>query len=174
MLAWVDLETTGLDPVDDDVLEIYCIVTDDSLNEVARFHRVVHSSREFSSLSSVVQDMHLSNGLWKEVKAISSVHRSAADNDFAAFLREHAKGAPLAGSTIGFDREFMRVHLPQSLAAVHYRSLDVTSLNEVARRFWPGLYENRPVNKEKAHRAMDDIEESLRVARHYIAGLGPV
>lgn len=167
MLAWIDLETTGLDPQTEQVLEIACIITNDQFEEVARFERVICSARSFDSLSSVVQDMHAKSGLWTAVKAEGAISESVADAELAWFLHEHAPYAQLAGSTISFDREFMRHHLPAALQQLHYRNLDVSTLNETARRFWPDVYATRPNSAEKAHRAMADIEESLAVARHY-------
>jgi oligoribonuclease len=94
-------------------------------------------------------------------------------------MHEHIgekKGPQLAGSTVGFDRAFMQVHLPKAHDLLHYRSLDVSSLNEFAKRFVPGVYESRPRGNGGVpkHRAMDDILESLEVARHYSRRLGPV
>ena len=105
--------------------------------------------------------------------------RQATDADLCRFIhhacRDHGvevgekKGPQAAGSTIGFDRAFMQVHLPRAHALLHYRSLDVTSLNEFAKRFVPWVYEARPRGNDgvSKHRAMDDILESLEVARNY-------
>lgn len=174
MLAWIDLETTGLNPARDVVLEVACIVTDDQLNEVARFQRVLWTPLEYQHLTPFIQEMHTANGLWAEVKGPESHERWAVENELVTFLEHFAQGAQLAGSTISFDREFLRHHFPRVLDVLHYRNLDVSTLNEVARRFWPELHGSRPNNPVKAHRAMDDLEESIRVARHYIDRLAYV
>jgi oligoribonuclease len=181
MLAFLDLETCGLDVEHDDILEVACIVTDDRLaEEVARYHAVVRTEREFYELPEVVRDMHTKSGLWPEVKN----HKIArpideVDEDLAEFLRAHAVKIEqegdrstlvrpqLAGNGIHFDRGFMRRCLRRAEAELHHRQLDVTSINELMRRFCPSVYEARPRPTQSAHRAMDDVLESLSVARHY-------
>jgi oligoribonuclease len=190
MLAFLDLETCGLDVEHDDVLEVACIVTDDRLaEEVARFHAVVRTKRKFYELPEVVRDMHTKSGLWPEVKdkTIAQSIRQV-DKALAGFLREHAvklerEGGrvtlvrpQLAGNGIHFDRGFMRRCLRRAEAELHHRQLDVTSVNELMRRFCPAIYEARPRPTESAHRAIDDVLESLSVARHYgraVMELGP-
>lgn len=181
MLAFIDLETTGLDDAHDDVLEVACLVIDDRLTaEVAQYHAVVHTEREFFELPEVVRDMHTKSGLWAEVKD-SKVARPIrqVDRELADFLRTHAVKIErdagrvtlvrpqLAGNGIHFDRGFMRRCLRRAEAELHHRQLDVTSVNELMRRFCPHVYEARPRPTESAHRAMDDVLESLAVARHY-------
>ena len=181
MLAFLDLETCGLDVEGDDILEVACIVTDDRLaTEVARYHAVVRTDREFYELPEVVRDMHTKSGLWTEVKddKIAQPIRQV-DEALASFLREHAVKLErndgratlvrpqLAGNGIHFDRGFMRRCLRRAEAELHHRQLDVTSINELMRRFCPAIYEARPRPTESAHRAMDDVLESLAVARHY-------
>lgn len=197
-LLWIDLETTGLDPVKDAVLEIAAIVTDDDLEEQATFHAYVWPTRRFGRLEPVVQAMHRASGLaallWRtdgtpDGEAASAYTAEEADAALQRFIVEaceldpigswsgmqHARAAmpQAAGSTVGFDREFMRHHLPHSLRLLHHRSLDITSLNELARRCWPSVHEARPRGRGK-HRAMDDIRDSLAVARYYASALGPV
>ena len=181
MLAFLDLETCGLDVEGDDILEVACIVTDDRLaTEVARYHAVVRTDREFYELPEVVRDMHTKSGLWAEVKddKIAQPIRQV-DEALASFLREHAVKIErdngranlvrpqLAGNGIHFDRGFLRRCLRKAEAELHHRQLDVTSVNELMRRFCPPIYEARPRPTESAHRAMDDVLESLAVARHY-------
>jgi oligoribonuclease len=178
MLVFLDLETTGLDPNKDDVLEVAAIVTDDQLNEIARFERVIWTSIKFHQLNPFVRDMHTQNGLWPLIAGGDDA--ASADKDLAAFIREHAVNATkdgktdrpqLAGNTISFDRAFMQKHLPDAEAELHYRNLDISSLNEMSRRFFPAAYEARPKQPQIAHRAMADAEDSLRVARHYAKAL---
>lgn len=189
MLVWIDLETTGLKATKEHVLEVAAIVTGDNLLEIARFHRVVYSPHaarvldghaDFAGIEQIVVDMHTKTGLWRESylgMAIGSV-----DRDLAAFITEHAiildtngkRHLPqLAGSTISFDRAFLDARLPKAHDCLHYRNLDVTTLNELARRLWPAMHEARP-RTGAAHRAMADIEESIAVCKFYAESLGPL
>lgn len=181
MLIWCDLETTGLNAAADRILEIALILTDDSLREVARFHRVTNEAgaANLRQVDRKVLEMHASNGLWNESLLASGechhrgVHRKSAmgvlDCELVEWMSNHACIIPqLAGSTVSFDRNFLEKWLPDFAAKLHYRNLDVSSLNEMAKRFWPSVYERRPRNPDGvAHRAMPDIEESLAVARYY-------
>lgn len=206
MLAWIDLETTGLDPKADSVLEVACIITTDDLSEVARFSRVTGEAirHDLAKVHPVVIDMHSKNGLWVE-SMMAGIERRAGDGrlpefrsggweidrvDWALskFIRDTCfppqkfDGSPpdkyyppqLAGSTISFDREFLRHHLPKTLAELHYRNLDTSTLNEMARRYWPAVYSGRPAaGKDGAHRAVDDILVSIETARYYRTALTP-
>lgn len=195
MLIWIDTETTGLVATKERVLEVAAVVTDDALNEVARFERVTNEARfvNFDLVDPYVVEMHFTNGLWRESMMQENVFRSSldcVDKDLVNFIMEHAHversittndgsvkrimdKPQLAGSTISFDRAFMDVHLPRSAASVHYRNVDVSSFNEVAKRFWPSVFEGRPRGGGTRHRAMDDILDSLAVMRYYISHLGP-
>lgn len=204
MLIFVDLETTGLNPrggdewtdTGDTILEVAAIVTNDDLAEVARFHRVTSEARRhpLHQVDPFVRQMHVDNGLWNEsILAVElpdggSAHLMDVDDDFSRFIAEHCYGTvpiegtvlepkhgpQLAGNTVSFDRGFMEVHLPKSAALLHYRSLDVTALNETARRFWPEVHASRPRQATAAHRAMPDVEHSLWILRYYSNRLGPV
>jgi oligoribonuclease len=181
MLAFLDLETTGLDVARDDVLEVACLVVDDRLvEEIASYHAVVRTSRELYELPEVVRDMHVKSGLWDDVVDTErALPIAQVDRALSAFLREHAVKIEtdgqrttlvrpqLAGNGIHFDRGFMRRCLRRAEAELHHRQLDVTSVNELMRRFSPAAYETRPRPTQSAHRAMNDVRESLAVARHY-------
>ena len=188
MIVWVDLETTGLIPAKERILEVAAIITDDDLVEVARFHSVTSEARyhDLSQVDPYVLKMHADNGLWCEsllAQEFGEIGR--VDEALRFFIEEHCgeniyekKGPQLAGSTISFDRAFMQVHLPTAHALLHYRNLDVSTLNEMSKRFWPEVYESRPRQNadggRSAHRAMSDIEHSLWTARYYASRLGPV
>lgn len=188
MLVWTDLETTGLDPDTCRVLEVAAIVTDDNLVEVARFHRVVywlHDEKDDALLHPAVREMHTKNGLLDDVMSLEAQQPFQVDAEFAAFIRLYGVQTvtspemtatvvkpQLAGSTISFDRGFMAKWMKTSLAELHYRNVDVSTLNELARRFWPDVYAARPKNEVIAHRGMADIEESIRVCKHYINAFG--
>ena len=167
MLVWLDLETTGLDPVTDDILELGIVVTDDDVNEIARRSWVLHHEGPSARVGDFVRDMHTTNGLWSECAA-STLSRRSVEREALLWLESVgvAHGAaPLAGNTIGFDRSFLREGMSQLLGWFHYRSVDMSSLNEMARRWWPTLYDTRPSGK--AHRALDDLDVSIALARHY-------
>lgn len=190
MLAWIDLEATGLDATKDAILEVASIVTDDQLQEVGRFHRVVSwgpakqlthlganspedqitQASDLMKIDHVIIALHARSGLWTEVS--ETAHTAAdVDDQLAHFLEQFSIGqdgqrAQIAGSSIWFDRAFMSVHLPRALRQLHYRCVDVSTLNELARRFWPQLYQKVP-GKREIHRAMPDIEDSLALCRYY-------
>lgn len=189
MLAFLDTETTGLNPRRDHLLEVACIVTDDQLIEVARFERVVHwppaihfvemtpenedaveSPDIRYGVDPIVCKMHLDNGLWR-ASADSRHLFTHVDLELQAFLQQHAPKAQLAGNSINFDRAFGEVYFPKSLAVLHYRNVDVTSFHEAARRWWPEVHlrGSGPI----AHRAMGDAEASLEMMRGYRDALGP-
>lgn len=207
MLVWIDLETTGLPPVNKrQILEIAVVITDDSLLEVARYEKVLYHchARELFTLPAdaaraygktididpFVVDMHRKNGLWERC-AYSLTHADSVDLQPAALLAENTikdreyvdektgltktarDHAQLAGSTISFDRAFMAEHLPVSESLLHYRNLDVSSINEIARRVWPEVYAARPKLPEAGHRAVGDIEESIAVLKHYLTNISP-
>ncbi len=193
MLVWIDLETTGLNCAKDKILEIACIITDDKLNEVAQWECVTGEARNMllSDVYRRVLEMHVHNGLWN-ASLLSGVGTAWADLQLSEFIIQHAvtsrqlpvpRGTQtheavypqLAGSTVSFDRNFMEKYLPKSFNQLHYRNLDVSSINVMAKNFWPKVFEGRPrAGADAAHRAMPDIAESLNVARYYAGALGPI
>lgn len=187
MIAFLDLETTGLSESTDSILEVACIVTTDQLEEVAAYHSLVTPFARFHELDPFVRDMHTKNGLWDALTtSIAAQSLADVEKELAAFLRKHTvilgkddKGrvtisrAPLAGNSIGFDRGFLKNWMPQAEAELHYRNFDVSSINILVQAFWPKVWEGRPRSVEAAHRAMDDVRESLETARYYARALGP-
>lgn len=170
MLAWIDLETTGLDPAVDVILEIAVIVTDDDLNIVAEGPVLIvhHDDETLARMDDFAAAMHTRSGLIADVKA-SDLSLAAAGEAVAAFLRTHLPHpaeTPLCGSTISFDRGFLARWLPDIDTMLHYRSIDVSTVKELARRWAPAVKDSAPA-KRKAHRALDDITESIDELRHY-------
>lgn len=174
MLIWIDCETTGLNPATDRLLEVAVIVTDDALAEVARFHRVFGNARviDFRACALPVQDMHTKSGMWC-ASLLSANDDASVDEALSEFLHGvKADGAPTAGSTVGFDRGFVQRYLPKTYARIGYRSVDVSSLTELAKRFWPDVFKAKPEMKDPPHRAIADIENSIALLRFYLSVVG--
>lgn len=170
MLAWIDLEMTGLDPARDVIVEIATLITDDDLEIVAEGpDLVIHQPPEALALmDDVVRDMHTRSGLLTAIEA-STVTLEQAGKDTMAFLIEHLPGpamVPLCGNSIGTDRRFLAAYLPEVENFLHYRSIDVSSIKELVKRWYPEKRAGRP-RKEGHHRALDDIRESVAELRYY-------
>jgi len=170
MLAWMDLEMTGLDPQLHCIVEIAVLVTDNDLELIATGpDLVIHQPAEaLNRMDDTVRTMHTSSGLLAQIEA-STLTLQEAGEQTLAFLAEHIKeprSVPLCGNSIGVDRRFLARHLPQIEEFLHYRSIDVSTVKELARRWQPEMYQAAPV-KNKGHRALDDILESLEELRWY-------
>jgi oligoribonuclease len=176
MLIWVDIETTGLDPISDSLLEIAVVITDDKLEEVGSCEYITDAAwcHTLTSLDPFVQTMHTESGLWEESRA-SNISTDKAAYLIAEFIREYkAAGAQLAGSSVHFDRDFIRYKMPAVYNLAHYRNLDVSSITEVAKRFWPEVWAHRPQPDKASHRAMLDIRDSIKLLHYYLQKIGPV
>jgi oligoribonuclease len=170
MLAWMDLEMTGLDPDRNVIVEIATIITDDELEIVAEGPElVVHATEEqLALMEDVVVRMHTESGLLERIRA-STLSLEEAGEQTLAFLREHVpepRTVPLCGNSIGTDRRFLARHLPEIEAHLHYRSVDVSTIKELAKRWMPELLADAPV-KAGSHRALGDIRESIEELRFY-------
>ncbi|MEO6651440.1 MAG: oligoribonuclease [Ilumatobacteraceae bacterium] len=170
MLVWMDLEMTGLDHTKDVIVEIATLVTDDELNVVAEGpDLVVHQPDEvLAEMDPFVVDMHTRSGLLEQIKA-STITLDEAGAMTLAFIREHAPVArtvPLCGNSIGTDRRFLAAYLPAIEEHLHYRSVDVSSLKELVRRWHPDVLTQRGW-KQGSHRALDDIRESVSELQLY-------
>jgi oligoribonuclease len=166
----MDLEMTGLDPARDVIVEIATIITDDQLEVVAEGpDLVVHQPDEaLAVMDPFVVDMHTRSGLLAAVKT-STVSLADAGSATLEFIRAHvpeAKKVPLCGNSIGMDRRFLAAHLPEIEHWLHYRSIDVSSVKELVRRWYPEVLSAR-ATKTGAHRALDDIRESIAELRYY-------
>lgn len=166
----MDLEMTGLDPARNVIVEIATLVTDDDLNIVAEGpDLVVHTTEdELAKMEPVVVDMHTRSGLLDEIRS-STLTLEEAGAQTLEFIRTHVpepRTVPLCGNSIGMDRRFLAIHLPEIEEHLHYRSIDVSTIKELARRWYPGSLEGL-TKKSSAHRAMDDIKESVAELVHW-------
>jgi oligoribonuclease len=167
-LVWVDLEMTGLDPERDVILEIAALVTDSELVEIGDGVDLVVAAPDaaLEGMVDVVQEMHAKSGLTDAVR-VSSLSLADAEQQVLAMLRQHTEGrAPLCGNSIATDRSFITRHMPELDAFLHYRMVDVSSIKELCRRWYPRAYNAAP-EKAGGHRALADIRESIAELRHY-------
>jgi oligoribonuclease len=166
----MDLEMTGLDPGRHVIVEIATLVTDDELNVVAEGpDLVVHADdAALAQMDDIVVEMHTKSGLLDSIKA-STVPLEQAGTETLAFLKQHIpepRTVPLCGNSIGTDRRFLATYLPEIEEFLHYRSVDVSTVKELARRWNPAILSGAP-DKKETHRALDDIVESLDELRYY-------
>lgn len=170
MLVWMDLEMTGLDHTSDVIVEIATLITDDDLEIVALGpDLVIHQPDEvLARMDPFVVGMHTASGLLDQIRA-STVTLEEAGAATLAFIKEHVPGertVPLCGNSIGTDRRFLAAYLPEIESHLHYRSVDVSSIKELVRRWYPDVLAKRGW-KQGAHRALDDIRESVAELRLY-------
>jgi oligoribonuclease len=166
----MDLEMTGLDPARNVIVEIATLVTDDQLAIVAEGpDLVVHQPAEaLDAMEDVVREMHTRSGLLRAIEA-STITLADAGAATLDFIRAHVpapRSVPLCGNSIGTDRRFLAAYLPEIENYLHYRSVDVSTIKELAQRWAPAVVEAAP-RKETAHRALDDIRESVSELRFY-------
>lgn len=166
----MDLEMTGLDPAKNVIVEIATIITDDELNIVAEGPDLVVFQPEdaLALMEPVVVDMHTRSGLLDEIRA-STLSLEEAGRITLDFIKQHvpaARSVPLCGNSIGMDRRFLDAHLPDIEHHLHYRSVDVSSVKELVRRWYPGVLGSRGT-KQGTHRALDDVRESIAEMRFY-------
>ncbi|MDP0398643.1 oligoribonuclease [Tsukamurella strandjordii] len=168
-LVWVDCEMTGLDTGTDRLIEIAALVTDGDLNILGEgVDLVIHvDDAALEGMPPVVQDMHAKSGLTEEVRK-STVTVREAEEAVLAYLREHVEAGttPLAGNSIATDRRFIAQEMPELDGFLHYRMVDVSSIKELCRRWYPRIYFGQP-DKGLAHRALADIRESIRELKYY-------
>jgi oligoribonuclease len=168
-LVWIDCEMTGLDPAIDEIVEIACIVTDGELNELdAGVSLVVKpSDASLGQMDDVVIRMHTESGLIDEIP--DGIALADAQQQVLDYVRQHVaeeRKAPLAGSSVYVDRGFLNRYMPDLDTYLHYRLVDVSSLKELVRRWYPRVYFATP-EKNGNHRALGDIRESIAELRYY-------
>ncbi|WP_236684329.1 oligoribonuclease [Corynebacterium epidermidicanis] len=161
---------TGLDPKRHVIVEVAALVTDAELNILGDgIDLVIHATEaELAEMDDFVRTMHTDNGLLPEIEA-STLSLQDAEDAVLQLIEEHCHPdhpAPLAGNSIATDRTFIRAHMPRLDEALHYRMVDVSSIKELARRWYPRVYFAQP-EKGMSHRALADIVESIRELDYY-------
>jgi oligoribonuclease len=169
-LVWVDCEMTGLDLRKDALIEIAALVTDSELRILDEGIDLVMTAPAelLDTMQPVVQEMHTRSGLSDAVRA-SAVTVAEAEQLVLEHLRTHvpdARTVPLCGNSIATDRAFLARDMPELDGFLHYRMVDVSSIKELCRRWYPRVYFSQP-QKGLAHRALADIKESIRELRYY-------
>lgn len=168
-LVWIDCEMTGLDLEVDELVEIAVVITDYDLNPVdAGLDIVIRpDASALESMGDFVRAMHTDSGLIEEIT--NGVSVAEAEYEVLEYVLKHVpdeQKAPLAGNSIGTDRAFIAKFMPRLDAHLHYRNVDVSSIKELAKRWYPRAYFNAPA-KDGGHRALADILESIRELRYY-------
>ena len=168
-LVWIDCEMTGLDLERDALIEIACLVTDGSLDVLGKgLDLVIKPPAEaLDQMEDVVREMHTASGLLSELAA--GVTLAEAQDQVLGYVREYIsepRRVPLAGNSIATDRVFIARDMPELDAFLHYRMVDVSSIKELARRWYPRAYFASPP-KHGGHRALADITESIQELRYY-------
>ncbi len=167
---WIDCEMTGLDLSKDKLIEIAALVTDSELNVLGDgVDIVIHADDDaLAGMPDVVKKMHAKSGLTEEVRA-STATLEEAQAQVLAYIREHvpvAATVPLAGNSIATDRGFISRDMIELDTYLHYRMIDVSSIKELSRRWYPRIYFGQPA-KGLAHRALADIKESIKELKYY-------
>ncbi|GAA1526102.1 oligoribonuclease [Microbacterium ginsengiterrae] len=168
-LVWIDCEMTGLDLSVDELVEIAVVVTDFELRPVDPGFQIVinPSDAALANMGEFVTNMHTTSGLIEEIP--SGVSLADAEEQTLAYIKRFVpveRKAPLAGNTIGTDRMFLAKYMPQIDQWLHYRNVDVSSVKELSRRWYPRVFFQAPA-KDGGHRALADILESIREMQYY-------
>ena len=161
---------TGLDPARHVIVEIATLLTDDELNIVETGPQLVIQTppEALAAMDPVVVEMHTKSGLLEQIAASTVSHEQAAAQtlDFLKANIGVAGSVPLCGNSIGMDRRFLAAHMPEIEEFLHYRSIDVSTIKELVRRWYPRVLADAP-KKEVGHRALDDVTESINELRYY-------
>jgi oligoribonuclease len=170
-LVWIDCEMTGLDLGNDALIEVAALVTDSDLNVLGEGVDVVIKppAGALDTMKQIVRDMHTSSGLLRELERGYTM--ADAQELVLEYVREfapEAKKAPLAGNTVGTDRGFLARDMPDLEGHLHYRVVDVSSIKELVRRWYPRVYFQAPA-KTGNHRALGDIRDSIEELKYYRA-----
>lgn len=169
-IVWIDCEMTGLDLTKDALVEVACIVTEADLTELDEGVQIVIKPDDLSVLDNMVEvvaKMHTESGLIHEIP--TGVTLAEAEEKLISYIKSHIpepRKSPLAGSSVYVDRGFLIRDMPKVDAHLHYRLLDVSSVKEIVRRWYPRVYFGTPA-KVGNHRALSDIKESIEELRFY-------
>ncbi|MGW2331298.1 oligoribonuclease [Streptomyces sp. NPDC001700] len=168
-MVWIDCEMTGLSLSDDALIEVAALVTDSELNILGDGVDIVvrPPAQALTTMPEVVREMHTASGLLAELDGGTTL--ADAEAQVLAYIREHVPDvgkAPLCGNSVSTDRGFLLRDMPTLEAYLHYRIVDVSSVKELARRWYPRAYFNSP-KKNGNHRALADIHESIAELRYY-------
>jgi oligoribonuclease len=170
LLVWIDCEMTGLDLGKDKLIEVAALVTDPELRVLGDgVDLVIHADdAALDAMPEIVREMHAKSGLTDEVRR-SAITMAEAEAAILAYVKEFGAGprtAPLCGNSIATDRGFLARDMPTLDSYLHYRMIDVSSIKELCRRWYPRVYFGQPT-KGLAHRALADIRESIRELEYY-------
>lgn len=168
-LVWIDCEMTGLDLDNDELVEIAVVITDFDLNLIGPGLDIVIKADDsaLANMGDFVRDMHTSSGLIDEIpNGVSVAEAEYQVLEYVLKFIPAEQKVPLAGNSIGTDRAFLARYMPRLDKQLHYRNVDVSSIKELARRWYPRVYFNAP-SKDGGHRALADILESIRELAYY-------
>ena len=168
-IVWIDCEMTGLDLVADELVEVAALVTDSELTVLGDGVDVVirPSEASLAQMQDVVRQMHTTSGLLEELAAGTTLEKAQQTVlDYVRTYVPEGRRAPLAGNSVATDRAFLARDMPELDAHLHYRIVDVSSIKELARRWYPRAYFASPA-KKGGHRALADIRESIEELRYY-------
>lgn len=170
-LVWLDLETTGLDPQKDKIVEIASVITDSALNVIAEGpNLVIHYPPSINSEMTDWSREHFAlSGLLDAIQT-SATTIEDAENQTLEFIKKYCppQSALIAGSSVHFDKEFLRKYMPKIVNYVHYRIIDVSTIKELAERWYPEMPQNTKLDRHRAH---DDILESIDELKYYRTGI---
>ncbi|XP_024117544.1 oligoribonuclease, mitochondrial [Oryzias melastigma] len=168
-MVWVDLEMTGLDIEKDQIIEMACIITDSDLNILAEGPNLIINQPDqlLDEMSDWCKEHHGKSGLTQAVRE-SKISLQQAEYEFLSFIRQHTPPGqcPIAGNSVHADKKFLEKYMPQLMHHFHYRIIDVSTIKELCRRWFPEEYKLVPY-KKASHRALDDIQESIKELKFY-------
>ena len=173
-VVWIDCEMTGLDVASDALVEVAVLVTDAQLNILGDGLDIVIATPDdrLDTMGDFVREMHTKSGLIDEIHAATTTMADAEQQilEYVKSCVPNAGKAPLAGNTIGTDRAFLARDMPALMDYLHYRNIDVSTIKELARRWYPRVFFHAP-EKRGNHRALADIKESIQELRYYRAAI---
>ncbi|KAF7205652.1 small fragment nuclease isoform X2 [Nothobranchius furzeri] len=172
-MVWVDLEMTGLDIEKDQIIEMACLITDSDLNILAEGPNLIIKQPDelLDGMSEWCKEHHGKSGLTQAVRD-SKMSLEQAEYEFLSFIRQHTPPGhcPLAGNSVHADKRFLDRFMPQFMYHLHYRIIDVSTIKELCRRWFPEEYKTIP-QKKASHRALEDIHESIKELQYYRANI---